>query len=237
MTEELDITNKEQLFKLTNLNDWCDNPFFDNAQTIAIYLYGEQGMEMQKLKRAFMAGTIIATKKLQSQLTKKDKQIEVTAKSKDLVINNQLEEINMLKEKIKQLEDKVANLEYLLEGRDNEIEELEKENAELREELNYAKTHCLFHSDCPTQKENAELKELISAKDIQIEELQKQKVYWKESSFDKRHKFFEKGSTKRLVQKDKQLTEAKELLKWWVSHCGNHDLHYAKKTEQFLNGK
>ena len=31
-----------------------------------------------------------------------------------------------------------------------------------------------------------------------------------------------------------QLTTAKELLKWWVSHCGNHDLHYAKKTEQFL---
>ena len=31
-----------------------------------------------------------------------------------------------------------------------------------------------------------------------------------------------------------QLTIAKELLKWWVSYCGNHDLHYAKKTEQFL---
>ena len=31
-----------------------------------------------------------------------------------------------------------------------------------------------------------------------------------------------------------QLTTAKELLKWWVSHCSNHDLYYAKKTEQFL---
>lgn len=30
---------------------------------------------------------------------------------------------------------------------------IEKENAELKEELNYAETHCLFHSDCPTQKE------------------------------------------------------------------------------------
>ena len=40
-----------------------------------------------------------------------------------------------------------------------ELTELGKENTELREELNYAKTHCLFHSDCPTQKENAELKE------------------------------------------------------------------------------
>ena len=36
--------------------------------------------------------------------------------------------------------------------------ELEKDNIELREELNYAETHCLFHSDCPTQKENADLK-------------------------------------------------------------------------------
>ena len=33
-----------------------------------------------------------------------------------------------------------------------------KENAELREELNYANSHCLFHSDCPTQKEKTELK-------------------------------------------------------------------------------
>lgn len=69
-------------------------------------------------------------------------------------------------------------------------EELEKENAELKkdkqnlradlrtarnnlqvkdtayqlamEELNYAKTHCLFHSDCPTQKENTELKIVLS---------------------------------------------------------------------------
>ena len=85
--------------------------------------------------------------------------------------------------------------------------------------------------------EIAKLKEQIGTKDILIKELQEQKVYWKESSFNWRHKFFKKGSIKRLVQKDKQLTEAKELLKWWVSHCGNHDLHYAKKTEQFLNEK
>ena len=31
-----------------------------------------------------------------------------------------------------------------------------------KEELEYAKSHCLFHSDCPVQKENAELKEKIS---------------------------------------------------------------------------
>ena len=31
-----------------------------------------------------------------------------------------------------------------------------------------------------------------------------------------------------------QLTKAKELLKWWVNHCGYYDSYYAKKTEQFL---
>ena len=36
---------------------------------------------------------------------------------------------------------------------------------------------------------------------------------------------------------EKQLTKAKELLKWWVNHCGYYDLHYAKKTEQFLNSE
>lgn len=67
MTEELDIKNKEQMFELTNLNAWCDNPLFDKAQTIAIYLYGEQGMEVSKLERAVMAGTIIATKEFEKE--------------------------------------------------------------------------------------------------------------------------------------------------------------------------
>lgn len=33
------------------------------------------------------------------------------------------------------------------------------------------------------------------------------------------------------------LTKAKELLKWWVNHCGDHDLFYAEKTERFLNSE
>ena len=33
-----------------------------------------------------------------------------------------------------------------------------QETKKLLDELNYAKTHCLFHSDCPTQKEKTELK-------------------------------------------------------------------------------
>jgi len=68
------------------------------------------------------------------------------------------------------------------------------------------------------EKENAELKEQISTKDILIKELQEQKVYWKNSSFDWRYKFFklDKDKVKRLVKKDKQLKQAKELLAKWV---------------------
>jgi hypothetical protein len=40
-----------------------------------------------------------------------------------------------------------------------------EETKELRDELNYAETHCLFHSDCPTQKENEELKEMYHESD------------------------------------------------------------------------
>ena len=49
-----------------------------------------------------------ATKELQEQ-------IEVTARSKDLVINNQLEEINMLKGKIAELEKENTDLEKQIE--------------------------------------------------------------------------------------------------------------------------
>lgn len=96
------------------------------------------------------------------------------------------------------------------------------------------------------EKENTELKEQISIKDIQIKELQKQKVYWKESSFDWRHKYFKKGSTKRLVQKDKQLTKAKEIikeLKAWYTYpiVTKEDLkrqdEILAEVEQFLNSE
>ena len=31
-----------------------------------------------------------------------------------------------------------------------------------------------------------------------------------------------------------QIEKAKDLLEWWVNHCGYYDLHHAKKTEQFI---
>jgi hypothetical protein len=76
------------------------------------------------------------------------------------------------------------------------------------------------------EKENAELKEQNETKDIQIKELQEQKCYWKESSFDWRHKFFKKDEVKRLVKKDKQLTKAKNLLQKVADVCGypNYDI-------------
>lgn len=37
-----------------------------------------------------------------------------------------------------------------------------------------------------------------------------------------------------VVRNKEQLTKAKELLKWWVSHCGDHDLFYAEETERFI---
>lgn len=60
------------------------------------------------------------------------------------------------------------------EPREKRIAELEKENAELKEELNYAESHCLFHSDCPTQKENESLE---NVKNIYIGDLLKAKEH------------------------------------------------------------
>lgn len=72
----------------------------------------------------YLAKTINLKKKYESQLHEKDKQIEVTARSKDLVINNQLEEINMLKEKIADLEAQIekmkSDIKQLRENRMND---------------------------------------------------------------------------------------------------------------------
>jgi hypothetical protein len=87
-----------------------------------------------------------------------------------------------------------------------------EEGIALREELEQA----FKGGIAELEKENAELKEQISTKDILIKELQEQKVYWKNSSFDWRHKFFKLDKVKRLVKKDKQLKQAKELLAKWV---------------------
>lgn len=85
-----------------------------------------------------------------------------------------------------------------------------------------------------------ELKEQIKVKDIQIKELVEQRQYWKDSSFDWRHKFFKKRSVKRLIAKDKQLTEAKEIMKKYLSigvggKITQNYLDVTKEAEQFLS--
>ena len=82
-----------------------------------------------------------------------------------------------------------------------------------------------------------ELQEQLEVKDIQIKELEEQKQYWKDSSFDWRHKFFNKRSVKRLVAKDRQLNRAKELLKRWLQTTqanGCDNINIVADTQNFL---
>lgn len=121
--------------------------------------------------------------------------------------------------------------------------QLQKENAKLKQinseglaQLNLENGKLIIENE-NLRKENAELKEQISIKDILIKELQEQRVYWKESSFDWRHKFFKLDKVKRLIKKDKQLTKAKNLLKWALHSDPEHDEDFEKKwkeAEQFL---
>ena len=120
---------------------------------------------------------------------------------------------------------------------EQENAELEKENKTMRSEIGIAKGYIER-----VEKENAELKEQNETKDIQIKELQEQKCYWKESSFDWRHKFFKKDEVKRLVKKDKQLTKAKELLNEFmrISKASDEDFEHdyselISEAERFLS--
>ncbi len=140
------------------------------------------------------------------------------------------------------LEEKLANADYQLEGRDNEIAELKKDKQNLRadlrtarnnlrakdtayqlamEELNYAKTHCLFHSDCPTQKENAELKE-------------KYDTCLRENTGLKIHSAYV----------EKKFTKAKEIIKklldayeYVIRYEEYADREILKQAEQFINSE
>ena len=94
---------------------------------------------------------------------------------------------------------------------------LEEENVELKEELNYSKTHCLFHSDCPTQKELAGFK-------LKVEALEGQ-TPWKDIK-DKSE----------VIGK---LTKAKEIIKELLNSCFGYNsktVNYEvkAKAEQFL---
>lgn len=91
------------------------------------------------------------------------------------------------------------------------------ENVELKEKLNYSKTHCLFHSDCPTQKELADIK-------LKVEALEGQSP-WKDIK-DKSE----------VIGK---LSKAKEIIKELLNSCFGYNsktVNYEvkAKAEQFL---
>ena len=79
--------------------------------------------------------------------------------------------------------------------------------------------------------DKAKLVEQIEVKDIQIRELEQQRQYWKDSSFDWRHKFFKKDKVKRLVKKDKQLNYAKSIIK---SLLDNSDEYAEQRARDFI---
>lgn len=100
------------------------------------------------------------------------------------------------------------------------FEDVFDENVELKEELNYSKTHCLFHSDCPTQKELADIK-------LKVEALEGQSP-WKDIK-DKSE----------VIGK---LSKAKEIIKELLNSCFGYNsktVNYEvkAKAEQFLKEK
>ena len=82
-------------------------------------------------------------------------------------------------------------------------------------------------------KENAELKE-------KLEDTKKARDYWKNSSFDCRHKCTSKKPFRAAVKAQKQLTKAKELIGELISslsvvgECGEEECELLNRAEQFL---
>ena len=99
-----------------------------------------------------------------------------------------------------------------------------------------------FKTIAELEKENAELNE-------KLEVIEKKRDYWKESSFDWRHKCTSKKSFRDAVKAQKQLTKAKEIIKKFLGFANNtiefdpeHPQEHTdlwdelcEKAEQFLN--
>lgn len=82
------------------------------------------------------------------------------------------------------------------------------------------------------EKENTELKE-------KLETTEKTRDYWKDSSFDWRHKCTSRKPFRTAVKTQKQLTKAKELIKEMLSILPKENIEGVYKiteaAEQFLN--
>ena len=83
------------------------------------------------------------------------------------------------------------------------------------------------------EKENAELKE-------KLETTEKTRDYWKDSSFDCRHKCTSRKPFMAAVKAQRQLTKAKELIEELssslsvVGECGEEECELLNRAEQFL---
>lgn len=80
------------------------------------------------------------------------------------------------------------------------------------------------------EKENAELRE-------KLEDTEKVRDYWKESSFDWRHKCTSKKSFRDAVKAQKQLTKAKELLTRFIMssvYFNGKETDLVEEAEQFI---
>lgn len=82
------------------------------------------------------------------------------------------------------------------------------------------------------EKENSELKE-------KLERAERARDYWKDSSFDWRHKCTSRRPFRVAVKAQKQLTKAKEIISELLSSCFGYNsktVNYEVKTkaEQFL---
>ena len=83
------------------------------------------------------------------------------------------------------------------------------------------------------EKENAELKE-------KLETTEKTRDYWKDSSFDWRHKCTSRKPFRAAVKAQRQLTKAKELIEELssslsvVGECGEEECELLNRAEQFL---
>ena len=77
------------------------------------------------------------------------------------------------------------------------------------------------------EKENAELKE-------KLEDTEKARDYWKNSSFDWRHKCTSRKPFKAAVKAQKQLSKAEKIIKELLDFDFLPDVDIKKQAEQFL---
>jgi cell division septum initiation protein DivIVA len=147
--------------------------------------------------------------------------------------------------RIEELEKSCDETQELLDKQIEVTCKLYQENAELIQENEEMKKGlgcetCQIHLEymrlnnkiADLEKENAELKE-------KLEGAEKARDYWKDSSFDWRHKCTSRKSFKVAVKAQKQLTKAKELIEDMYDKIpASHSDYYKdvmERAKQFLS--